>query len=245
MSNTAEHCPIFTTRISSRPDAGTALRVDEKDLIFRINDSLNRVGGPYEMNESRIESLLADLEDSGSFDGQAYWLTMARLTELAVACAGHYADNCEFEAAGDLLVNPRRIRVHVDACGIAFNKPRHGRLSTLLACCYFRNGNGVSISRKDAACETVSPALLPYLHSRLLQSNVFSKAYPDHVSARMKRIAATIGFLAAYQAASNEDLHRRLQDASEEEKRFIASQLCRFDLGLFRWFGRRIECLPS
>jgi hypothetical protein len=238
MARTAGHLPpAWASRL------GKTSRADEKGPILRINNKLDRVGGPGEMNEQRIEGFLADLEDSSSVDSQAYWLSVARLTELAMVCAGHYADNCEFEAAGDLLVNPRRIRVHIDVCGIAFNKPRHGRLSSQMDRCHFCNDNGISISRKDAYCETVLPALLPFLHGRLLQSNVFSIAYLDHVAARMKRIAATIGFLAAYQATSNEDLYRRLQNASEEEKYFIASRLCRFDLGLFHWFGRQIKDL--
>lgn len=42
-----------------------------------------------------------------------FWLTLARITELAIYQAGVYADACEFAAAGDLLVNPRCITIHL------------------------------------------------------------------------------------------------------------------------------------
>ena len=53
---------------------------------------------------------LPHLKQRGTLNGrshQIYWLTYVRIREAALLCAGNYADNGEYQAAGDLLVNPQ------------------------------------------------------------------------------------------------------------------------------------------
>jgi hypothetical protein len=77
----------------------------DSDPLLLLNEELEDLRLPHEINEPAIEGLLKKLEGSGASDQSLYWLLMARMFELALFCAGHYADNCEFTAAGDLLVN--------------------------------------------------------------------------------------------------------------------------------------------
>ena len=70
------------------------------------------VAAPYVVNEGRIEDWLDELEMQNNEKNPVYWLLLVRLNELALLCAGNYADNCEFSAAGDLLLNPRKMMVH-------------------------------------------------------------------------------------------------------------------------------------
>lgn len=211
-------------------------------VIFRINNQLDEIGVPYEVNERRIESFLSDLESSG---GKAvprpFWLTMARLTELTLLCAGSYADNCEFSAAGDLLVNPRKILVRIGRTNLAFIKDRHGRLCDQLARLNSEQQTTSPISREEVDCEILTPALLPYLKERLSGSGFFQKTYLSEISERMQRIADTLSFLLILRVNSTEELHRRMQSAAKGQKQFIQRHLCRFDCRHFYRFGHRIK----
>ena len=51
--------------------------------------------------------------------------------------------------------------------------------------------------------------------------------------ARMKKIAGTTGFLAVARIPSGRTLHEHLHSAPSEERKFIESQLCRFDTSIF------------
>jgi hypothetical protein len=213
--------------------------------IDQITRQLNGINGPYALNESFIADLLAHLENAAPVAGPAYWLTLARLTEAALLCAGHYADNCEFQAAGDLLVNPRITRIFIKGRAGSLIKSRHGRLSDQLSESAWFTGQEVPPARTDACCLMESPALLPYLQDRLVQSDHFELSYLSHVANRMTAIADTIGFLAAWQVDSNETLYRRMASIEEEQRTFILSRLCRFDDGLFQRLGLCIGELLS
>lgn len=210
------------------------------DPIARINRVLNQTAVPHEMDEARIEALLVDLDHRRIPRDEPFWFTTARITELALLCAGHYADNCEFSAAGDLLLNPRRICVNVTPHRQMFIKARHGRVSDQLAALPCAE-DARPISPRQADCNVVTPALLPFLYRRLRNSGIFDMAYMDDVAARMQHIADTIAFLAAYQTFSNEALHRKLATAGEDERAFVTAHLCRFTRGHFDRLGRQIE----
>lgn len=80
------------------------------------NASLEEDAVPSNLSENFIESKLCELEQMEfhcSEIAEVYWLIYARLFELALLCAGNYADHFEFAAAGDLLVNPRLIVIHL------------------------------------------------------------------------------------------------------------------------------------
>jgi hypothetical protein len=212
-------------------------RKSTQHTIDQIARQLNGINVPYALNESLIADLLAHLENADPLAGPAYWLTLARLTEAALLCAGHYADNCEFQAAGDLLVNPRITRIFIKGRAGSLIKNRHGRLSDQLSESARLTGEEAPPLRKDALCLMESPALLPYLQDRLAQSNHFDRSYLSHVANRMTAIADTICFLASWQVDSNEALYRRMASIDEAQRTFILSRLCRFDDGLFRRLG--------
>lgn len=208
------------------------------ESIVHINDEIDRMSLPYAVNEQQIESLLSDLERTALYYSPLFWLTMARITETTLVCAGHYADNCEFSAAGDLLMNPRKIHVYIPGRKFPLVKKRHGRLSDQL-----NPFMGDAISKKEVRCEIVTPALLPCLHGWLEQSDFFSADYVDDVAVRMMRIADTIAFLTSYQTFSNEVLYQKLNAAGEKERQFVESHLCKFSTDTFQRLRRQIERL--
>ncbi len=210
--------------------------------LLKINQKMDRMHVPYEVSENGIESLLNDLESFPlKADQQPFWLTMARLAELALLCAGHYADSAEFAAAGDLLVNPREIRIKSRLHGISFTKMRHGRVSDQLK--RFNRSHFTDAALKETTTQIIKPALLPHFEARLSFSGFFKQSYLDSLTRRMERIAATLGFLMAFGIDSGEELYFRMKGIGSGQREFIEENLCRFDHRRFDEFGRQLRVL--
>jgi hypothetical protein len=209
--------------------------------FLRLNEELDNIRLLHEINEASIERFLKMLEDSDASDQHCYWLVMARIFELALFCAGNYADNCEFSAAGDLLVNPRKILIHRKGCPNSLVKQRHSRLSEQLNKDRIHRHNFMRLLKHEVSVEITKPAILPYLFERLQHGQRIAAWYLHNAEERMKKIADTIGFLSAWSVLRFEDLHRRMQAASPKTRRFIDTHLCRFDTRYFQRLGREIK----
>jgi hypothetical protein len=211
--------------------------------LLHLNALLDAAILPYEVNEGEIETWLNALEASGAQFDSLYWLLWIRLMEAALLCAGNYADNCEFSAAGDLLVNPREIRVHSKNSRTPVSKWRHGRLSDQFrADCHSRR-HAIETIKNEYLLEITRPPLLPYLLDNLKESGRVTCAYLSHTDQRMRRITETMGFLTSWQIFEAADLHRRFQDATPETRSFITSQLCRFNSRIFILAGNAVQRL--
>lgn len=210
--------------------------------VIELNRVLTRLDVPHNINECVIERFLAELEWCGWRGGEpVYWLMVARLTEMTLLCAGSYADNCEFSAAGDLLVNPRKIVVREEN-GKSWVKKRHSRLSDNLRPQRMVPGYpGCRFFMPKYSLETVKPALLPYLFDQLKSSRCITPAYLDSVQGRMCKIADTIGFLSAGSLTTMEELYDHIHNGSPENKVFINANLCRFDTLTYACLGEEIE----
>jgi hypothetical protein len=208
--------------------------------IDHINTTLNHLQLPHEANEPLIEDLLQQIERCAHGSQARYRLLTARVLEAALVCTGHYVDNCEIVAAGDLLVNPRRIIIHIRGCRHPVVKRRHGKLSEQLAS-YCRSHPFPAWFKSNAVLEVSKPALVPLLFQRLERFQCFRAAYLDSIRRRMDKTADTIGFLSAWGITGREDMYRRIQSASQNQRDFIATNLCGFDLEDFHGLGREID----
>jgi hypothetical protein len=175
----------------------------------------------------------------------AYWLTYARLFELAILCAGTYADHFELTAAGDLLVNPRLIMVHFRSGCRALKKGRHTKLTEQFAHVAGNPGEVVTWLKRETIPEIVEKPLLPHMQERMTQAGFLSKEYLDLVAQRMERIADALGFLAAWHLADSSAFYLRAQCAGPSERRFIESSLCRFDKKIFFELGNEFRRLTA
>jgi hypothetical protein len=191
-------------------------------------------------NESSIEKRLDELMDMPSEDEGFFWLTLARITELALKQAGDYADNCEFQAAGDLLLNPRRIDIYRRGFPDPVVKRRHGALSDQFAEA-IGGHNPVDWLSRETTPRIRLEALLPFLEKTLASSAAIHPDYLMDLRQRMCKVADTIGFLMAWPVEDSTQLYRRLQAAEPDEKAYIASKLCRFDSQPFDALGAEIE----
>ena len=213
----------------------------KSDPLLLLNEALDDLKLPHEISESALEGFLKILNGSGAPRQSYYWLMMARIFELSLFCAGQYADNCEFSAAGDLLVNPRKILIHRKGYPHPRVKQRHGRISDQL------NNNGMFrkqillLIKREFSVEIAEPAILPYLFEQMQQSQKIASWYLNDTRERMKKIADTIGFLSAWSVTSFEDFHRRTQIASPKTRHFVSAHLCGFDTHYFKRLGQEIK----
>ena len=163
--------------------------------------------------------------------------------EAALLCAGNYVDNCEFSAAGDLLVNPREIRVHAKDRWSQVTKWRHGRLSDQFRANGLSRRHAIETIKNDYQLEITRPPLLPYLLGSLKASGQVAGAYLAHTDRRIRQITDTMGFLTSWQVFEAADLHRRTLGATPETRSFISSHLCRFDNRIFLQAGNAVHRL--
>ncbi|RPH49994.1 MAG: hypothetical protein EHM85_11990 [Desulfobacteraceae bacterium] len=185
----------------------------------------------FDLNENFIESKIDELDEIGN-SGFIYQLTQARITELALICAGNYADNFEFKAAGDLLVNPRCIRIHIDGVKEPVYKKRHLALTDQFSEVAKTQTGIIRWLGKNTHPEITRKPLIPDLYERLKNAGIISEKYLDTVYKRMNKIAGVIGFLSAYNSSEAPILYQRLQSAKEESA-FIKSNLCNFNFDTF------------
>ncbi|MBW2605238.1 MAG: hypothetical protein JRE28_13145 [Deltaproteobacteria bacterium] len=211
----------------------------ERNPILILNEAIDNLHVPHEVNEQAIDNFLEDLEAYDTSFRPAYWLMTARLFELSLICAGHYADNCEFSAAGDLLVNPRKVLIHRRGYPHPLVKQRHGRLTEQLNIenkCIFQ-------VKREVTVEVAKPPILPYLFERMERSRQIASWYLHDAQERMKKIADTIGFLSAWSLSEFEVLHNRMQKMSAKTRRFVADHQCNFDTSYFVRLGREIPII--
>jgi len=227
------------TRQQAGPWAGqqgeAALSVQ---ILFNFNELLDSKANLFLLNESVIEGLMGELDEITPMKDQGYWLTLARINELALVCAGNYADNCEFSLVGDLLVNPRLVLVHVSGLNQPLIKKRHIPLSEQ----FQQVENDLLRVRQWLARETrvevKTEALLPDLRKRLENSVHIPREYLDSDEQRKRRIADLIAVLASAGISDNAALHAWLKNASASDRQLLESNLCRFGFGCFFEMGR-------
>lgn len=205
------------------------------DFNRRLTEDAQRLS-----NEARCERWLKELVGIEVADPRLFWLTLARLAELALKQAGDYADNCEFQAAGDLLANPRRIEIFVQGRTVPVIKNRH---------CGMREQFAAAIGREDPAAwlslNTLShvyeKALIPQLKDQLASSGWMHPDYLAMLDHRMCRVADTIAFLTAWQIVDYRELSRRMERAASEDSAMIEANCCRFDFDCFNEMADDIE----
>jgi hypothetical protein len=212
----------------------------ESNPILVLNDALDDLKVPYAVNEKTIENFLDDLETFGNTRQSVYWLAMSRLLELTMVCAGHYADNCEFSAAGDLLFNPRKVLIHRQGFPNPLIKQRHGRLTDQLNQEQKQADPLLRRIKDEIRIEVAKPAIMPYLMEGIERSCQIASWYLQDAQERMKKIADTIGFLSAWSLSKFELFHHRMQKMSEKTRRFVVDHQCNFDTSYFVHLGHEI-----
>jgi hypothetical protein len=200
---------------------------------------------PYDVNESAIRLILADADRFQEQGSPVYWLTVARVAELALIMAGEYADGCEFRAAGDMLVNPGKIFIHFKGGREPITKNRHQKLSEQLNNLAPPEGGFMDWFRKNVSLEMAEKALVPELCDRMENSPMISAVFANRLRRRAEKVADAIGFLSAWQIEDAGQLYAKLRKESARTREWVGANLCGFDQGLFYRIGRDIRKLAK
>jgi hypothetical protein len=193
-------------------------------------------------NEAFLDQALEMAQDLEIVNPSVFWLTISRIAELAIKLAGDYADSCEFQAAGDLLVNPRRIDVYRRGETAIIQKDRHRGLSEQFAE-EIGSEHPVTWLKRETYLQIKSEALIPHLSNLLSSSGYMSPDYLYGFQQRMRRVADTIAFWSAWQITDNQTLYDKIKQASLVDRKLIAANRCRFDDHRFVEMGEDIENL--
>ncbi|MFH1136405.1 MAG: hypothetical protein V1816_10025 [Pseudomonadota bacterium] len=211
-----------------------------RKAVIDFNLELEEQSTAGRLNESFLLDRIRRLQELGPLEQGDYWLTMARLNELALLCAGNYADAGEFQAAGDLLVNPRRIVVRTPNHEAPVVKERHTPLTRQFAGEVPWGVDVVTWLKEKTTLEIEEPALLPWFLDLLTCSGEFSREYLDSVLVRQKKIASALVFAAACRCPEGMDFLVHRLRAKPAEREFIESNLCLFDRAVLERLGREL-----
>ncbi len=207
--------------------------------VQAINNELHHLFMSGHVCENRLSKYKARVENCLSSFEPAYWLLLARINEAALLTAADYADNAEFTAVGDLLVNPGKINVHLRGKSQPVVKKRHGRLSD-----QFNTGqckrDFMKWFSRNAVVEQAQPPLLPDLIEKLYSSGFVPNAYIDACHVRLRQITDTMNFLISWGIWDFEGLANKRANSDPSTLQFIEDHMCRFDIGWFIQLGMDI-----
>jgi hypothetical protein len=215
------------------------------EFLLLFNQGLDSLSNISDLNEGVIEDLLGRLEGRGDDGGDLYWLTLARINELALICAANYANNCEFRLVGDLLLNPRRILIYMKGSLEPVTKIRHMALTEQFRHVADSPGGVIQWLKKMTLLKTEEEALLPHLYGLLEKSGKMERHYLDSVMERRTGIATLTGFLASSGFTDGGDVQRWMERASLGDRRIVESMRCRFDHGTFFEMGKDIRLMAE
>ena len=213
---------------------------EHRDALVRFNRMMDEKAALHRLNEGVLVRLLNQLEEAAFVYDTLYWLSLARINELAILCAENYARNCEFALVGDLLVNPRLVLVHVKGAGQPVVKKRHTRLTEQFSHQGPAREGVIRWLKRHAIVENRTKALLPELLERLKDSKSFCDAYVESVEARLKQVADLTAYLACQPFESPADFEKWFQSANGQDRNFVETICPPFDFNLFVSLGDHV-----
>ncbi len=211
------------------------------NLILHFNYLLDKKSNYFSLNESALEDLIKQLDNLIFVRDLSYWLTMARINELALLCTENYANNGEIILVGDLLFNPRHILIHVRGRNRPIVKKRHTPLTEQFGFVAETFPEVVKWLKTETSLEIKTPALLPYLHQELEESGCFSKEYDNSLNERKTQIAELTVFLSSARVTDSLALYQWLKSADPTARALMESKLCCCNLDRFLELGRQVR----
>jgi len=229
-------------RLPTALDTALSAGSSDRQTLIRFNEDLERHAAPTRLNERFLESRVEALEGADCDPGPIHALTLARLIELTLLCAGSYADNgCPAEV-GDLLFNPRLILVHIRGRERPVIKERHTPLTVQFAREADSRDDVIAWLRSNTFLETVKKPLLPHLTERFETCHAHPETYLDSVRERTTRVVEVTGWLSSAGIPHERDLHEWIARLSDSDREMLERRLCRFGRSTFDAQGREIRC---
>ena len=208
-----------------------------------FNRELDR-GAQYRLLEEEwLAARVSELEAIGHPTQDSYWLTLARIAELSLFCAGNYADSGMLREVGDLMFNPRTIMAHIRGQAAPVKKKRHEAMTA-----QFRDWAGeediISWLKRNTMNEIREKPIVPTLMEALSSCGRMTDDYLESLEARACKIADAVRLVSICLNGPVESFEQYLQMIGDRKRRSIESGLCRFDLAAFRNWEARYTPLP-
>jgi len=207
----------------------------------RLNRLLDQQVVPYTVNEAVVVAFRDVLCRKGAPDSPCYWLLMARLAELTLLCAGHYADCGEITAAGDLLINPRRTDIYMQGVVRPMRKDRYRRISEQLDPGGLSPTERLDWLRRTTTVRIAEAPLLPDFLARLEKSGWLRGAFLNRLKSRMLQVADTMRFGWTEIGPGTAGGPQADTFARPAESVCRANHLCRFKAIHYGRLGREVE----
>jgi hypothetical protein len=199
-----------------------------RDLHEHVFD--HYLGEEFLVNQMRQLESSEDLDESI----EMYWLSMSRVMELALLCAGNYADFGQIREAGDLLVNPRHTEIHINGIWEPVKVNRYEGMTDQFTDYAPAGTNVGEWLRDNTHLVHVKGPLIPDLYEMLKEADTLSELYLSSVDLRMQKIAQTMAFIIYGQMM---DPHYPLSGVVPEEKEFVEGNLCRYNRKIYDQIG--------
>ena len=207
------------------------------DRLLEYNKNLEKQLDLLQLNESVIEENLEELESLLSVSDRIEQYSICRLTELALFCAGNYANNNCVTEVGDFLINPRLILVHIKGRTQPVIKERYTPLPVQFKDWASENYSVGEWLKHNTITEIVKKPILPHL-LEVLEINNCHKTYIDSVKQRVNGIIDLLTHLSTYSRMNIEAWKSSL----EEDDRIMMEKLSfKFDYRIFNDFGKKIQ----
>ncbi len=192
------------------------------------------------LTEEFLVNQMEQLESSGEPYGsvEIYWLSMSRVMELALLCAGNYADFGQIREAVDLMVNPRHTEVHIESTWEPVRVKRYERMTEQFADYAPAGTNVREWLRDNTHLVHVKGPLIPVLYDMLKGADTLSESYLSSLYLRMQKISQTMTFIMQGQMI---DKNYPLSGVIPEEKEFVEANLCRYNRKKFHQIGMDIR----
>ena len=219
--------------------------IEHPEMILDFNGMMEEKAAVHKLNEKVLLHLLNLLDEAAFIQSNLYWLSLARINELAIICAGNYAENCEFALVGDLLINPRLILIHVRGRHHPIVKKRHTPLTEQFSHMAVSREGVIDWLKKQTIVETRQQALLPHLLGRMKDSEIFHASHVISIENRLKRLADLTGYLACQRFENHSSVVKWLRNASPVDRDMVESRFCRFDFKRFYLMGEDIKRLSN
>ncbi|MCG6878220.1 MAG: hypothetical protein LJE96_03595 [Deltaproteobacteria bacterium] len=219
--------------------------IEHPEMILDFNRMMEEKAAVHKLNEKALLHLLNLLDEAAFVQSNLYWLSLARINELAIMCAGNCAENCEFALVGDLLINPRLILIHVRGRHHPIIKKRHTPLTEQFSHMAVSREGVIDWLKKQTIVETRQQALLPHLLDRMKNSEIFHPSHVISIENRLKRVADLTGYLACQRFENHSSVAKWLRKASPMDRNMVESRFCRFNFKRFYRMGEDIKRLAN
>lgn len=215
------------------------------ERLHLINREMQRQASSGWTDEERLTRLRHQLHEHAGPKGRAFWLTLARLSELALWWAGCLADAGEFQAVGDLLLNPPRKTLYVQGRPLPLHLNRHQALTEQVRPLAPAGANLVEWLKSQTMLVIEVDPLLPLLLDDLSQWPHRPPRTCQSFQLRLDRVVGALCHITSLNLPQGASVAQYMAMARPEEAWIIEEHLCRFDLGRFNALGHALrELLP-